>query len=88
MDWIIPLSKYFNENFLIIWSIALFLGSWTLLAEIYRFIHFLYAKLLRKRKNLKERYGEGKWALITGSSEGKKPFYKGIGKAFAMSLAK
>lgn len=68
MDSIVSLSKYFNEHFLIIWSIAIFLGSWTLLTEVYRFIHFLYVKLLRKRINLKERYGEGKWALITGSS--------------------
>ena len=88
MDLIVSLSEYFNENFFVIWSIALFLGSWTFFAEIYRLVNFLYAKLLRKRKNFKERYGESKWALITGSSEGTSKFYKGIGKAFAKGLAK
>lgn len=76
MDLIVSLSKCFNENFFIIWSIAVLLGSWTLLTEIYRLVHFVYAKLLRKRKNFKERYGEGKWALITGSSEGTCKFRK------------
>jgi hypothetical protein len=88
MDLIVEISKYFHENFFIIWTIALFLGSWTLFTEIYRFVHFIYVKLIRKRKNLKERYSEGKWALITGSSEGKYYFYQGIGKAFALGLAK
>jgi len=74
MDCIVSISQYFNDNFVIIWSIALFLGAWTVLTEVYRFVHFIYAKLIRKRKNLKERYGEGKWALITGSSEGKSLF--------------
>lgn len=88
MDLVVSLSEYFNENFFIIWSIALFLGSWTLLAEVYRLVRFLNAKLLRKRKNFTEIYGESKWALITGSSEGTSKLYKGIGKAFAKSLAK
>lgn len=71
MDSIIDISRFFNENLRVMWWLALFLGSWTVLAEFYRLVHFIYAKLIRKRKNLQERYGKGKWAFITGSSEGK-----------------
>jgi hypothetical protein len=45
-------------------------------------------KLLRKRKNLKKRYGENSWVFITGSSDGIKYFIIGIGKALALSFAK
>ena len=68
MDYINEVSRFFNENLNVVWWLALFLGAWTVLAEVYRLVHFVYAKLIRKRKNLKERYGSGKWALITGSS--------------------
>jgi hypothetical protein len=88
MDWIIDLSRFFNENLHIVWWIGLFLGTWTVLAEVYRFFHFAYAKILRKRMNFKKRYGTGKWAFITGSSEGTSNINKGIGKTFALSLAK
>lgn len=37
--------------------------------------------LIRKRKNLKKRYGDKSWVFITGSSDG-------IGKALAFSFAK
>ena len=69
-SYIIDISRFFKENFTIIWWIALFLGSWTVLAETYRFAYFIYAKLIRKRKNYQQRYGKQTWALITGSSEG------------------
>jgi uncharacterized membrane protein HdeD (DUF308 family) len=49
---------------------------------------FSILKLLRKRKNLKKRYGENSWVFITGSSDGIKYFIIGIGKALALSFAK
>ena len=60
MDFIIETSRFFNDNLRFIWWIALLLGAWTVFAEIYQFVHFIYAKTLRKRKNLQQRYGKGK----------------------------
>lgn len=57
----------------IIGAIIILRKIWTLLSRLY--------KLIRKRKDLKKRYGAGTWAFITGSSDG-------IGKALALSLAK
>lgn len=48
------------------------------LAKLCRFV---YKNCLRKRKNLKKRYGANSWALITGATDG-------IGKALAMDLAR
>lgn len=44
--------------------------------------------LLRKRKNLKQRYGENSWAFLTGSSEGIYLYMIGIGKEMAIELAR
>ena len=41
----------------------------------------LWRWIPRSTKNLAKNYGEGSWALITGSTDG-------IGKAFAIALAK
>ena len=41
----------------------------------------LWRWIPKSTKNLAKRYGEGSWALITGSTDG-------IGKAFAIALAK
>jgi hypothetical protein len=75
MSIIIDLSRFFYDNFTIFWFFALSLGSWSVFTQIFRFLHFLYAKLIRKRKNLSEIYGKDTWALITGSSEGTSHIY-------------
>ncbi len=45
------------------------------------FLGWFYAVFLRKGYDLKERYGEGSWAVITGGSDG-------IGKGFVEELSK
>ena len=57
------------------------MGALILLRKIFTFISRIYKLMLRKRKNLKKRYGANSWAFITGSSDG-------IGKALALSFAK
>ncbi len=47
-----------------------------------------YKLVLRKKKNLKNRYGAHSWAFVTGSSEGTLCYISGIGKAFATAFAK
>ena len=43
--------------------------------KIFKSIAKFYELVLRRRINLKKRYGENSWAFITGSSEG---IYKNI----------
>ena len=45
------------------------IGALILLRKIITLFSRIY-KLLRKRKDLKKRYGNNSWAFITGSSEG------------------
>jgi 17beta-estradiol 17-dehydrogenase / very-long-chain 3-oxoacyl-CoA reductase len=52
-----------------------------LIYNIIRLALFIYKNFLRKRLNLKQRYGTNTWALITGATDG-------IGKAFCEELAR
>ena len=58
--------------------------NWKFLMIIYllfKIFSFFYKNFLRKRINLKNRYGEDSWALITGATDG-------IGKALSEELAR
>jgi len=60
------------------------LEYWKLLIFIYLLflvVRFIYRNFIRKRQNLKSRYGEDSWALVTGATDG-------IGKALCEELAK
>jgi 17beta-estradiol 17-dehydrogenase / very-long-chain 3-oxoacyl-CoA reductase len=72
-----------SENTLnsVIWKICLFIGFIKLAIFLYETYNFVIRHFFRSRLNLKERYGEGSWVVITGSSDG-------IGAAFALELAK
>jgi len=48
---------------------------------ILSFFKFMYKNLIRKRHDLKLRYGENSWAIVTGATDG-------LGKAFCEELAK
>jgi len=52
------------------------IGALLILKKLINVLAFIYRNALRPRRNLKKRYGEGSWALVTGSSDG-------IGKAIA-----
>lgn len=52
-----------------LYYLAVFLGSATLLAYHLKIAAGVF-KLFRKRINLKNRYGDNAWALVTGGSEG------------------
>lgn len=53
-----------------------------------RFLVTFYKQVIRKKKNLKNRYGAHSWAFVTGSSEGILKYELGIGKAFGLAFAK
>ena len=48
--------------------IIMIIGLLIIIKKIYALLHKVHILLLRKRKNLKKRYGEGSWAFVTGSS--------------------
>lgn len=66
-------------------TILLFIiENWKLLIVIYTLfilLRFIYKNFIRKRINLKNRYGQDSWALITGATDG-------IGKALCEELAR
>lgn len=64
------------------------IGFIVVLKKILKIVITFYKLVIRKKKNLKNRYGAHSWAFVTGSSEGKLWFNKGIGKAFATAFAK
>ncbi len=47
----------------------------------YNFLKWIYNVFIRKGYNLKDRYGENSWVVVTGASDG-------IGKAFCEELSK
>ena len=57
------------------------IGLLLVLKKVLSLLSVAYRNLIRRRKDLGKRYGQGSWALVTGSSEG-------IGKSIARSLAK
>ena len=48
---------------------------------LYRLLYWIYRLAIRKRYNLKERYGHNTWILVTGATDG-------IGKGFCEALAR
>ena len=60
------------------------LENWKLLTILYLvflLVKLIYRNFMRKRMNLKSRYGEDSWALVTGATDG-------IGKALCEELAR
>ena len=70
------------------WGAIKLIGFIVVLKKFIRLFINFYKQVLRKKKNLKNRYGAHSWAFITGSSEGTPFCNQGIGKSFAMSFAK
>ena len=56
-------------------------GAFQVSTYLYQIGHEIYARNYRKPYDLKDRYGEGSYALVTGATEG-------IGKSYARALAK
>lgn len=69
MSILLHIDNYVREATPIFYYTAILLGVTALLPYVFTALYGLY-KLFRKRKNLKNRYGDNAWALITGSSEG------------------
>jgi hypothetical protein len=53
------------------WGAVKLIGFIVVLKKFIRLLVTVYKQVLRKKKNLKNRYGAHSWAFITGSSEGK-----------------
>lgn len=62
-------SPFFINTVFAFYYLAVALGAATLMAYLFRIVAGTF-KLFRKRVNLKNRYGDNAWALVTGSSEG------------------
>jgi hypothetical protein len=52
------------------WGAIKLIGFIVVLKKFIRLLITFYKQVLRKKKNLKNRYGAHSWAFITGSSEG------------------
>jgi hypothetical protein len=53
------------------WGAIKLIGLIVILKKIIKLLIAFYKQVLRKKKNLKNRYGAHSWAFVTGSSEGK-----------------
>lgn len=67
MSILVDIQSYVRETAPIFYYSAIFLGVTAVLPYVLAVLYGAY-KLFRKRKNLKNRYGDNAWALITGSS--------------------
>lgn len=74
-------SNSFSSIFGSFYTFCFLIGFFWLSKRLYRIIKQVYIEAFRPEKDLRERYGPGSYALVTGSSDG-------IGKAFCFSLAK
>jgi len=77
-------SFFPNSPFILFGSfqtLCLIIGFLWIAIKLHYFLKLIYIEVFRPEKDLKERYGSGSFALITGASDG-------IGKAFCFSLAK
>lgn len=68
---LLDIPNYVKELSPTLYYVTVFLGASAIIPYLYTMIAGIVKLLLRKRLNLKQRYGEGAWALITGSSEGR-----------------
>lgn len=50
------------------WNLIKFIGFVVVLKKILKLVITFYKLVIRKKKNLKNRYGAHSWAFITGSS--------------------
>lgn len=53
------------------WGAIKLIGFIVVLKKFIKLLITFYKLVLRKKKNLKNRYGAHSWAFVTGSSEGK-----------------
>lgn len=56
--------------------------------KVIRLFITFYKLVLRRKKNLKERYGNGSWAFITGSSEGTSKIIARNWESFCLIICK
>jgi len=79
---IIELLRKYYGDICLLKKLALTVGGLTIIAKIFAFIRGLYylSRPVFYRRNLKRRYGEGSYALVTGSTDG-------IGFQLALVLA-
>jgi 17beta-estradiol 17-dehydrogenase / very-long-chain 3-oxoacyl-CoA reductase len=77
------ISSFFEMETYLNCIIALFsvIGFYKVLTYFYRNIRFFYTQYLRKPLDLKRRYGENTWCVVTGASDG-------IGLGFAVEFSK
>lgn len=64
-----------------LFSIFWFYTLYLVLKRVYHICYFFYQHYIRSSHNLKERYGEKSWVLVTGATDG-------IGKGLAIEFAK
>jgi hypothetical protein len=67
MSILLDIPNYIHTIVPALYYIIVFMGATSVIPYLFTILYGIY-KLFRKRINLKKRYGEGAWALITGSS--------------------
>jgi hypothetical protein len=75
---------FLQDHLPFLYYILLTLGASTVLRILLEIVAGC-VKLLRKRIDFRKRYGEGAWALVTGSSEGTPQESQALGESWLTS---